>query len=302
MNDEFAQARDKGIEALTHKVPVLKEFAPEFLKWVEATNSIEAETKRYYNHGWEMLEKTPLAAMKMDKITPIACDETEFPGGPFTANQALGTLRRILTIAKEKGKMFGQLPSVQMRKVWGRSIAMSNADAALIASKMKDGSDGKDVLTVLRATGMRPKECYSMRWEYVTWETAHYRNPNGKTKTAKRAVPLLGDSLAILKRRHVEQGMPREGWVFPSDSSSGHILNIAKAFRIARKAAGLPKSLVLYTARHGAMTDLANVLPLDSVMRIGGHSDPRTALGYQHTQVNDLQARLDEARTNGRIN
>jgi len=77
--------------------------------------------------------------------------------------------------------------------------------------------------------------------------------------------------------------------VFPSDSKSGHILNISKAFREARQAAGLPKNLVLYTSRHGMTTDLASVLPLDAVMRIGGHTDAAVALGYQHTEVTDLR-------------
>jgi hypothetical protein len=61
-------------------------------------------------------------------------------------------------------------------------------------------------------------------------------------------------------------------------------------------------SLILYCARHGALTDLATVLPLAATMAIGGHSDARTAMGYQHHEVSDLQARLNEARTNGRIN
>jgi hypothetical protein len=121
-------------------------------------------------------------------------------------------------------------------------------------------------------------------------------------KTAKRSIPLLDEAMPVLKRRHLEQGMPREGWVFPSDAKSGHILNISKAFREARKAAGLPNNLVLYASRHGMMTDLASVLPLDAVMRIGGHTDAKVALGYQHTEVTDLQARLTEARTKGRIN
>jgi integrase len=154
-------------------------------------------------------------------------------------------------IAKEKGQFLEELPKIKMRTVWGRSLKMSNSDATLIASKMKEGSDPKDVLIILRGTGMRPSECYSMRWELVNWEGLYYQNPHGKTKTAKRSVPLLDQAIPVLKRRHLAQGMPREGWVFPSDAKGGHILNISKAFREARKAAGLPNNLVLYTSRHG---------------------------------------------------
>jgi hypothetical protein len=50
------------------------------------------------------------------------------------------------------------------------------------------------------------------------------------------------------------------------------------------------------------MSDFATVLPRAATMQIGGHTDARTAMGYQHHEITDLQARLDEGKTNGRIN
>lgn len=248
----------------------------------------------------QLLKATPLEGMRLSAITNHECEQAKFPGDAYTANAALRTLRRILSKAKETKHLFGELPKIKMRKVWGRSEKMTNADCAAIAARLK--GDPKDALLILRSTGMRPKECYAMAWEDVDFETGRYQIPKGKTKSAKREIPLLGDSLSILKRRWLEQGQPRQGFVFPSGSKSGHILNIHKAFIAARRAAGLPDSLVLYCARHGAMSDFATVLPLAATMQIGGHSDARTAMGYQHHEITDLQARLDEAKTNGRIN
>ena len=91
--------------------------------------------------------------------------------------------------------------------------------------------------------------------------------------------------------------MPRTGWIFPSKRSKcGHLTTIAKFFSKARDAAGVPKMYVLYSSRHGAMTDLARIVPLSEVMRIGGHSDPRTAIGYQHSETANLQTKLDALR------
>jgi integrase len=300
-NDLLSKARQQGVDTLTRKSPTLREFAPEFLAWIEATTSIVADTKRYYRTGWILLEKTDLADKNLASIKNVDCQTTSFPGAGYTANQALATLSRMFSLAEEKGRFFGKVPKIEKRKVWGRSVQMSSDNAAAIASKMKDG-DPKDVLIVLRATGMRPAEAYSMRWEYIDWNTGIYANPSGKTKSAHRAIPLLDEALPVLSRRHVVQGQPRQGWVFPSDSKSGHVVSIAKAFAIARKAAGLPKAYCLYTARHGRMTDFINVMPLDAAMRYGGHTDPKVALGYQHNEVSNLQARLIEARTNGAIN
>lgn len=113
-------------------------------------------------------------------------------------------------------------------------------------------------------------------------------------------MPLLDEAGTILKRRWVTAGMPRSGWIFPSsDAKCGHIVSIAKAFRKARIAAGLPESLCLYTARHGVGTELGAVLSLKEVMDILGHSDSRTALGYQHPSTANVQAQLNEARAAG---
>lgn len=293
----FAKVKDQGALAILQETPTLAEFGPEFLEFVEADQAIESDTKRFYRHGWEMLAKTKLAGMKMDAITEADCRTAEFPGGNYTANQAIRTLSRMFSIAEIKNRFHGKRPKIETRKVWGRKTAMTTAQAALIASKMKDGSDPKDLLLIMRATGMRPKELYRARWEHVNWETGEYLNPSGKTATAQRPVPLLDAAGAILKRRWLVAGMPQSGWVFPStDAKGGHIVSIAKAFRKARVAAGLPLNLCLYTARHGVGTELGAILSLKEVMAVLGHADSRTALGYQHPSTTGIQKRLDEAR------
>jgi integrase len=117
----------------------------------------------------------------------------EFPNSNYTANTVLCTLRRIFGLAKEKKRIAFEIPEIRKPKVWGRSVAMSNADAEKIAAHMGEG-DPQDALRILRATGMRPGECFALRWEYVNWETECYSNPRGKTASSPRAVPLLGES------------------------------------------------------------------------------------------------------------
>ena len=109
-------------------------------------------------------------------------------------------------------------------------------------------------------------------------------------------MPLLDPSSSILARRHFTRGSPHAGWVFPGVSSCGHIVTIQKAFTKARTLAGLPRELVLYTARHGAATDLAAVLSTKELMTIGGWSDAATAMRYQHPETTNLQSRLDQIK------
>lgn len=289
-NDKLSQVREQGAQSLLREAPLLKDFSVEFLKWVKDSHSIEPETRKYYEVGWRLISNTPLAEKRMDEITNHLCETITFPGSGAYANRALRTLRRMFTKAKELKLFFGELPEIHLRKEWPRSIAMTQADAALIASHMK--GDPKDVLLILRGTGMRPKECFAMRWEYVNWNESAYQNPRGKTATARRSVPLLGESLEIMRRRHLEQGSPAEGWVFPATSESGHITKIDWAFNAAREKAGLPKGMVLYCARHGQMTDLAKFLTLKELMQVGGHASTSTALGYQHPTTDDILARM----------
>jgi len=294
-----AKAREKGTLFLTVDPPILSIFAVAFLKWVEETHSLERDTKRYYMNGWRLLKDTKLAQMRMDTITNHDCETITFPGGPASANTALRTLRRVFTKAKEL-KQVCEAPKIALRKEWPRSIAMDETSAAAIASRMS--GDPRDAVLVLRGTGMRPKETFSMRWEYFLWDKLIYQNPHGKTPPARRPIPLLGQSIDVLRRRHAEQGSPQEGWVFPcSKSASGHMMTIAKAFNKARDAAGLPKQMVPYTARHGVGTELAEQFSLKTVMEVLGHSDEKTAHRYQHPDVHKMLEQLEKAKTSGRI-
>lgn len=297
----MTKACARGVEALRRKAPLLNEFSVEFLQWVENSHSIENQTRRYYRNGWRLLKDTVLAESRMDEITNHLCETITFQGGPSSANTALRTLRRMFAKALELKKISkDELPEIKLRKEEPRNVAMTLENAEAIANRMPDG-DAKDAFMILRATGMRPNECFGMRWEYVNFSAALYLNPKGKTKSARRQIPLLTDAATVLKRRFMVQGGPVQGWVFPAESGSGHMETIHKAFSKARDAAGLPKTIVLYTARHGVGTDLGKVLSLREVMQILGHSDTKTAMIYQNPTTEEITARLAAAKPAGGI-
>jgi integrase len=272
----------------------LSQFIPEFLEWVDHTHSLEIASQKFYHHGADLLLKTHLSKLSLDRISNHLCETASFPGGAANANTALRTLRRILAKAFEM-EVTTSVPKIKLRKEWGRSIAMSREDAAQIASYMH--GNPKDAFEILRSTGMRPKECFSLRWEFMDFARAIYQNPKGKTKAARRAIPLLNESLTVLKRRHMEDGEPRQGWVFPTFSKSGHLGSIQKPFVKARDKAGLPKAMCLYTARHGFGTEIGALISLRGIMDIMGHSSAVTALKYQHPSTEDLVAKLAQIRS-----
>jgi integrase len=296
---QMLKLKDHSIDAVFLKAPTLQQFSGEFLQWVESC-PLDPDTKRYYTNGWRLLSQTSLAHMRMDEIANVHCEMAHFPGSSYSANTALRTLRRMFSVARELRRI-ASIPKIALREETPRAIAMDEAAAAQIAGRMT--ADARDAFVVLRATGMRPNEGFRLRWEYFLWEKLIYLNPKGKTRNARRPVPLLGDSYDVLRRRWLAQGQPREGWVFPSKKApSGHRETIHKAFQKARKAAGLPSAMCLYTARHGVGTDLAPIIGLKATMDVLGHADVKTAIRYQHPDVFKLRAQLENARTNGRVN
>jgi integrase len=133
---------------------------------------------------------------------------------------------------------------------------------------------------------------YRMRIENLDWDTRVIFVPDSKTEEGRRRVPMSNRVFSVLRERC---GARREGWVFPSKrAESAHLTTMAKRFREARAKAGLPEDLVLYCGRHDFGTRiLKNTGNLAVVMRTMGHKDVKTAMQYQHPELEIVRAALD---------
>jgi integrase len=86
--------------------------------------------------------------------------------------------------------------------------------------------------------GMRPDEVFRIRTENINWSQRLIFNPNGKTRAARRYVPISERMLELLMVRCSDK---REGWLFPSPRAKcGHLTTVAKQFREARSKPGFP--------------------------------------------------------------
>jgi integrase len=123
-----------------------------------------------------------------------------------------------------------------------------------------------------------------MRIENLDWETRVIFVPDSKTEEGRRRVPMSNRVFDVLKQRCEGR---REGWVFPSQrAEAAHLTTMAKRFREARVKAGLLKDLVLYCGRHDYGTRiLKRTGNLAAVMRTMGHKDVKTAMQYQHPEL-----------------
>jgi integrase len=284
----------EGHDPLDRKAPTLLEFSPRFVEWVN-TSRLEFDTRRYYLNGWRLLQTTTLVHKKLDRINADPVEALRFDGSPSNGNNALRTLRRMLSKAKE-WKVIREVPTFKLFKEEGRALKLDDeAERKLIPVAEQPL---KDIIVLMRDTGMRNgRELYRMRIENIDWNNRVIFNPNSKTKKGRRYIPMSDRVLDILLLRCGER---KEGWVFPSRQKGKHITGglVNKQWVRARRKAGLPENLVLYCARHDFGTYvLQKTGNLAVVMNSMGHSDVKTAMTYQHPELDVVRDAINSRHT-----
>lgn len=295
---KLAQALE-GSDPLDRKAPVLRQFSQRFKEWV--TNSkLERKTQLYYENGWRLLSGTEITGMRLDQITRDRVEVLSFTGSAANTNCALRTLRRMLHKAEE-WELIRRIPKFRLAKEYGRSL---NLDEAAEKRLLEGAADCKwrkrtlqlfkDIVILMRDTGMRnERELYRVRIENIDWDNKVIFVPDSKTPDGRRTVPISDRTFDVLRSRCEGR---REGWVFPSKrSKAGHLTTMADHFRQARRKAGLPEDLVLYCGRHDFGTRvMRHTGNLKAVMLTMGHKDVKTAMRYQHPEVDVVRQALNQ--------
>jgi integrase len=154
------------------------------------------------------------------------------------------------------------------------------------------------VAAVLADTGMRPDECYRLRWESVTWTNGRNGTilvTHGKTAAARRVLPLTVRARNILHTRWEVAGSPTEGWVWSAPTRSGHFEKSTlkkqhkKALRVSRV-----RPFVLYSLRHTFLTRLGESgCDAWTLARIAGHTSVAMSGRYVHPSEDAVLSALE---------
>jgi len=275
------------------RAPLIQDFAKQFLEWLDKT-TLEQKTKNDYKNGRRLILHSALCGMRMDQITSDDVETTKFHESPYSRNCAIRTLRRMLGKARD-WKLIREVPRIKSLKVFPRDRMVTLDDERqLLASCPRPL---KDVLIIMLDSGLRNGEVIRMRLEHINWESAFYFNQKGKTRKARRLVPLSERVIALLRNIQLEQLGQREGWVFPSKkSTSGYIglSGIEHTFRKLARKLGIPDALKLYCARHTfgtvAMAETRNPGLVKEVM---GHESLDTTMGYLHPETSQIKVVID---------
>ncbi len=204
----------------------------------------------------------------------------------------------MLRVAVEWGEI-EKMPKVKMLpgELHRERVITSAEEARYLASA---NSLLAEVATVLLDTGLRPEECYRLVWDSITWANGRHGTllvTHGKTKAARRVLPMTPRVRQTLETRWKAKGKPTEGYVWSAPTKSEHIepSTLKKQHSKALKLAKV-RPFVLYSLRHTFLTRLGESgCDVWTLARIAGHSSIAISARYVHPSgdaVLDAMARL----------
>jgi integrase len=304
-------------------MPTLKEFVEgRFEPWGKAQfeKTSPATWFRWYRTNLRTLKDCEsLAESKLDKITSenvadFAAQRQSEGLLPSSVNRSLQVLRRVLRLAMEWG-VIPASPKVKLLRGEGHRerVVTPQEEARYLAAASEPLAS---IATVLVDTGLRPEECFRLRWESITWANGRHGSllvTHGKTAAARRVLPLSPRVRSLLENRWIEGEKPDEGWVWPAPTKSGHVepsslkKQHARVFKTiaeeAKKHNEKPvRPFVLYSLRHTFLTRLGesgcNVWTL---ARIAGHSSIAMSARYVHPSEDAVLNALSQMRPEGKV-
>ena len=308
MESAHRTALAKGEVGIREKrpAPTLKEFLKgDFLPFAETKHAAKPLTLRYYKQGCDMLFKSLLAGLRLDEVTDQHAQDFARKHAKLSAsgiNRGLRTLRRALNLAYQWGKLEKpvKVTLATGEKQRDRVLNEDEIEKYLNACPQP----WKDCATIILDEGFRPGEVFALQWPHVFFNqdgTGLIQIVQGKSKAARRILPMTPRIFELLDARHELCGRPAEGWVFPRLSSTWKFKNgrtprcehfsgdaAKEQHKKALADSGVePFEFVPYTLRHTALTNLGEAAGGDvfALAKIAGHSSITVTQRYVHPQA-----------------
>jgi integrase len=276
----------------------------DFLPFCESKfGKVKPRTLLYYQYGARTLQ-SDFASLNLSEITDQHAGQyarKHADLSPSTVNCGLRTLRRVLSLAHQWGKL-ERMPRITLAKGERQRdrIVTDEEFAAYINHCLQPWHD---VATCIFHVGLCPGELYRMRWEHLLfldgedWASGKplglIQIAKGKTKARRRLLPMMPqieEVYLVLKARWEAAGRLSEGWVFPSNSASGHFDENSSKNQHARalKLSGV-KPFEPYCLRHTALTRLGEHCDAFTLAKIAGHSSITITQRYCHPQADAIE-------------
>lgn len=275
--------------------PRLSDFAPRFIN--SLPGRVSKPTYRFYVcHIQPLLNFPALAECPLDRINPERVEDfvnwrRKQPGrsGTVTAatiNHSLRSLHRMLALASD-WNLIAKVPKITLiANEHQRDYVLRPETVAKFAEQK--GPIGR-IVPFLVDTGLRRREICELTWDRVNLPQRSIKISRGKSKFARRTVPLTNRAVEILRE------LPRDGdFVFSIRGRRMTEVWLSHAFLKVRRKLKLPADCVLHSTRHTAASiygaDGASPYALQKFM---GWSDIKMAMRYCHTEQVQLEQMVD---------
>ncbi len=154
----------------------------------------------------------------------------------------------------------------------------------------------RDIASIMLGTGMRPEEVFRMRAENIDFKQKTIFNPFGKTKAARRTIPMTVDVLSLLMARVEKATKMETAFVLPSTHDFHKpIGSVKKAHKAALDRAKIKRHFRLYDLRHTFATRaVASGMDLPTLSALLGHTNIQMTMRYVHPAAAQKRMAIQE--------
>lgn len=311
----YRTALAKGDVGITErkKIPSFKFALADFLSWSSGEHQAHPATHRRYLVSAVALRKhfvdTPLDRISPEEVeryktlrSAQVSPRTKRRLKPATVNRELACLKALFNhVLKGDVPLRNPVSRVKFCEEGNeqtRVLSYQEQERYLAVAT----PTLRDVAMLMLETGMRPEEVYRIRPENVQLAQGFLVIPYGKTKAARRRVPLTASARRVLVQRMASE----EVYLFPCETdSSRSVPKVNNAHDRAVRDSQVA-SFRLYDLRHTWATRAAmSGIDLVTLAAMLGHSRIQMVLRYAHpTQQHQHEAmeRLELFVSEQRIN
>lgn len=141
----------------------------------------------------------------------------------------------------------------------------------------------RDISSLMLSQGCRPEELRALKQADVSLAGGTFMITGGKSKAAKRTLPMTPAARWIFEERLSQPGL----WVFPGRWPSRHLDESPRLWAKVIERAGI--AAVLYDLRHTFATRaIERGVELPRLMAILGHANLRSIMRYVHMRQGDI--------------
>ena len=275
---EAVKKADLAQGRIQRECPAFDVFVKEeFLPWSKVQHRKRNTHKRYGVSAKPLVKF--FANRTLDEIATADIERFKVARlkrcSPAGANRDLAALRFILNFAVRQGylrsnpfsgvKLLQEGPGM-MRIVTPEEEKTYLEHAAPLL---------RDIAVLILQTGMRPQEVYSIRGENANLKDGFIFVPEGKSRFARRTIPLTEEARAVLS------GRMKDGYLFPHRDNPSRPMTACRSHDTNTRK--LKLDFRLYDLRHtfGSRAAMAGV-DLPTLKELMGHSHISLTMRYIH--------------------